>query len=270
MLATSVLQAEPVKIVAAENFYGDIAKQIGGSAVKVTAILNNPNQDPHEFQADAATAILIADADIIIYNGIGYDSWMEKLLQARGDKKRKIIKIADLVGATMGQNPHLWYNPQVMPELAEKLSELLHKPTEFALFSSSMKPLAEKITEIRKKYAGTKVTATEPIFAYMARALGLEMLNSDYQVAMMNGTEPSFQQTAEFQNSVTDKRVKILFYNNQVLTPSTERMQALAQKNNIPIVGLSEMQPASAKNYQEWMMSELARLEAALLPSKER
>ena len=264
LLAVSALQAESVKIVAAENFYGDIARQVGGSSVKVTTILNNPNQDPHEFQSDVSTAIAIADADIVIYNGIGYDDWVEKLLQARGTKKRQVIKVADLIGASSGDNPHLWYDPKTMPALAGKLDEFLHKPTELTAFTLSMQPLAEKIAALKKKYTGVKVTATEPVFGYMAAALGLQMLNTNYQVAMMNGTEPSFQQTADFQNSLTNKKVQILFYNNQVSTPSTKRMQAIAQQNNIPIVGVSEMQPPSEKNYQDWMMSELLQVEKAL------
>ena len=267
--------ADGIKIVAAENFYGGVAEQIAGSEATVTSILSNPNQDPHEFTTDAATAKAVADADIVIYNGIGYDDWMEKLLGTGGKKDRVVIKVADLIGAKDGDNPHIWYDPRTMPALAEALESALiknHPPDAYSAFccqnlfhfKASMKPEIDEITAIKSKYAGTTVTATEPVFGYMSAALGFKMLNYDFQIKIMNDTEPSAAQTAAFEKSINPKTVRILFYNKQVTDPTTERLKKLAIQSDVPIVGVTETQPADAKNYQDWMMNELHAVEAAL------
>jgi zinc/manganese transport system substrate-binding protein len=254
----------PVSIVAAENFYGDVAQQIAGPSAQVTSIMSNPNQDPHEFQTDAKTARAVADADIVIYSGIGYDDWMDKLLGVQGKPTRVVINVSSLIGARDGDNPHIWYDPKTMPALAAKLGEILHAQAAAANFTDSMTPELNKIAELKPKCAGMKVTATEPVFGYMAAALGFDMLNYQFQIAVMNDTEPSFQQTADYEKSLTSHTAKILFYNSQVTDPVTQRMQTLAKNNNIPVVGVTETQPLEAKSYQDWMLNELAAIEAAL------
>ncbi len=263
-LSNASVAAASVNIVAAENFYGGVVQQIAGDSAQVTSILNNPNQDPHEFTTDAATAKAVADADIVIYSGIGYDDWMEKLLGVQGKPGRVVIKVADLIGAKDGDNPHIWYDPKTMPALATKVADLLKQPDALAAFQKSLEPLTAKIATIKAAKAGTPVTATEPVFGYMADALGLKMENYDFQVAVMNDTEPSFQQTADFEKSLTSKTVKILFYNSQVTDPTTERLQAVARKHGVPVVGVTETQPPDAKTYVDWMLSELREVEKAL------
>ncbi|HEX4139597.1 MAG TPA: zinc ABC transporter substrate-binding protein, partial [Candidatus Methylacidiphilales bacterium] len=182
--ACVLAHADTIKIVAAENFYGSIARQIGGDSVSVTSILSNPNQDPHEFTTDAATAKAVADADIVIYSGIGYDDWMDKLLGTAGKKDRVVIRVSDLIGAKDGDNPHIWYDPRTMPALADKLGDEIfslvnrgrpiNEQNPFLVhainFKNSMKPELEKIAAIKSKYGGTPVTATEPVFGYMLDA----------------------------------------------------------------------------------------------------
>lgn len=251
------------QIVAAENFYGSVVQQVTPAA-KVTSILSNPNQDPHEFQTDAATAEAVSRADVVIYSGIGYDDWMERLL-ATGEKPgRVVIKVSDLIGAKDGDNPHIWYDPKTMPALVARLSQVLNLPDAEAAFEKSMRPLLQKIQELAPRTKGIKVTATEPVFGYMASALGMEMLNYDYQIAVMNDTEPSFQQTANFENSLKTGEAKVLFYNSQVSDPSTEQMRRLASKHGVPVVGVSETQPPGAPTYVAWMLAQLDSLEKVL------
>lgn len=265
--------AAPIKIVAAENFYGGVAAQIAGPDAEVISILSNPNQDPHEFTTNASTAKAVADADIVIYNGIGYDAWMEKLLGTPGKKGRVVICVADLIGAKDGDNPHIWYSPKTMPALVDKLVEAMRgrvsQEENFIkgaadVFKKSMKPVQDEIDFVKKQYPGTTVTATEPVFGYMADALGFKMLNYDFQVAVMNDTEPSAAQTATFEKSLKPKTVKILFYNQQVTDPTTERLKKLAIQSSVPIVGVTETQPAACKTYVDWMLRELIAVEAAL------
>jgi zinc/manganese transport system substrate-binding protein len=274
-LPASAVPAHVIEVVAAENFYGGVAAQIGGDNVHVTSILSNPNQDPHEFETDAATTKAVADADVVIYSGIGYDDWMTRLLGTAGKPKRIVIRVADLIGAKDGDNPHIWYDPRTMPALADRISEALFDAwgplggylpfrANAKNFKTSMQPIADRIAALKAKYAGTTVTATEPVFGYMASALGFKMLNYDFQVAIMNDTEPSAAQTAAFEQSLTTKSAKVLFYNQQVTDPTTERLKKLAIASDIPVVGVCEMQPADAKNYVDWMNHTLDAVEKAL------
>jgi zinc/manganese transport system substrate-binding protein len=193
-------RAEPLAIVAAENFYGDVADQIGGQNVTVTSILTNPDQDPHLFEASASTARNLATARVVIFNGADYDPWMSKLLSASRASGRTIIEVAKLVGRKAGDNPHLWYDPKIMPAFATALAATLakldpeHAPdyeTRRGRFEASLKPLNDKIAALSQQYAGTAVTATEPVFGYMADAIKLKVRNQRFQLAIMNNTEPS-------------------------------------------------------------------------------
>jgi len=144
------------------------------------------------------------------------------------------------------------------------VADLLKKPDGLAAFQKSLEPLTAKIAAIKAAKAGTPVTATEPVFGYMADALGFKMENNEFQVAVMNDTDPSFQQTADFEKSLTSKTVKILFYNSQVTDPTTARLQAVAKKHDVPVVGVTETQPPDAKSYVDWMLAELSEVEKAL------
>src|SRR4029077_16796357 len=165
--------ADPVKIVAAENFYGDLASQIGGANVAVISILSNPDDDPHLFEASPDTAKALTDAKVVIVNGVDYDPWMEKLLSAHKARDRKEIIVARLVGHKAGDNPHLWYDPAYMKAAAKALAGELAAPPPAhkadyeqgaAKFLNSLKSLDDKIATMRKSYAGEPVTASEPVF----------------------------------------------------------------------------------------------------------
>jgi zinc/manganese transport system substrate-binding protein len=262
----------PIAVVAAENFYGDIARQIGGAGVAVTSILTNPDQDPHEFEASPSTARAFADAAVVIVNGAGYDGWAEKLLSASPSAARAVIVVATLVGKKAGDNPHLWYDPAAMPALAEALSDLFAKldplrqadyARRLAIFRKSIEPLDDRIAELRTKYSGTPVTATEPVFGYMAAALGLEMRNFGFQLAVMNDTEPSAGAIAAFERDLRTRTVKLLLYNSQTSEALTRRMQKIATQAGVPVVGVTETEPRG-KDYQEWMLSQLDALDHAL------
>jgi zinc/manganese transport system substrate-binding protein len=271
-VAASPARAEPIAVVAAENVYGDVARQIGGSAVAVTSILSNPDQDPHLFEASASTAQALSRARIVIVNGIGYDPWMAKLLSAAPRVGRRVIEVAALLHRAAGDNPHLWYDPAAMPAVAKALAAELARldPSRraeydgnLARFLATLRPLDARIAALRKVYAGTPVTATEPIAGYLASGLGLAMRNERFQLAIMNGTEPSAADIARFQDDLRDRAVRVLIYNSQTAGPLTERMRALAVKAGVPVVGMSETSPADA-HYQDWMLAQLDALEAAL------
>ena len=261
-----------VKIVAAENFYGDLARQIGGTHVEVTSILANPDDDPHLFETSPSTARALAGADIVVYNGADYDPWMGKLLAASRKPGRAVIVAADLVDAKAGDNPHLWYAPKTLPAVAKDLVATLaaRDPQDAAdfkanlgAFDASMQPILAEENAIRAKHAGLAATATEPVFGYMAKALGFTMLNDAFQMAMMNNAEPSPSQVAAFEDSITKGKAKILFYNRQVTDKTTDRLLAMAKAAHVPVVGVTETEP-KGMTIQSWFSGQLQEIASVL------
>jgi zinc/manganese transport system substrate-binding protein len=264
--------ADPVKVVAAENFYGDMVSQIGGANIAVTSILSNPDDDPHLFEASPATAKALSDAKIVIANGADYDPWMEKLLSAHKAPDRKEIIVARLVGRKAGDNPHLWYDPAYMKAAAKALVADLtavdpaHKADYEqgqTKFLDSLKPLDDKIATMRKSYAGQPITASEPVFGYQAALIGLKVHNEKYALAVMNNAEPTPSEVAAFENDLKGHKVKVMMYNAQASEPAVGKLVQMAKDNNIPVVGVSETEPPNS-TYQDWMMGQLNALDKAL------
>lgn len=261
-----------ISVVAAENFYGDIARQIGGDRVTVVSIMNSPDQDPHLFETTPGIVRQIADSQVVIYNGADYDTWMEKLLAAAPRPNRKVIIAADLMHKKPGDNLHLWYDPATMPAVAKAIAASLSAAdaahgkdynARLAAFEASLKPLNDKIAAIRGKYAGTAVTASEPVFGYMAQALGLKMRNASFQLSVMNDTEPSARDVASFEQDLKDHKVRAMFYNKQASNKIVQHLVELARIAKIPVVGVTETAPPEL-SYQDWMLGELGDAEKAL------
>ena len=276
MLLPPAAQAAPVRVVAAESVYGDVAQQIGGRPAAVTSLMSNPQQDPHLFEASPATARALADAQIAVWNGADYDPWFDKLLAAAPRPDRRQIDVAKLIGRKPGDNPHLWYDPAAMPAFAKAFASALtatdpaHKPdyeTRLSAFLNSLNPIEEKIAAMRAKYKGQPVTATEPVFGLLTDAIGLENRNRAFQLAMMNETEPSAKDLAAFETDLKQHKVKALISNTQVSEPLTKRLVATAQTAKVPVVGVTETLPAG-KHFQEWVMGELDPLDKALSEAK--
>jgi zinc/manganese transport system substrate-binding protein len=263
---------QTVKVVAAENFYGDVVKQLGGEHVQVSSILSNPDEDPHLFEASPKTARALQNAALVVYNGADYDPWMDKLLAASKREKRTTIVAAQLTGKKSGDNPHLWYDPATMPAVARAVSQYLvqadpaHKgdyDARLATFLASMKPVDDKVADLKAHYKGVPVTATEPVFGYMADAIGLDVRNGRFQLAVMNDTEPSASDIAAFEKDLKERRVHVLIYNSQATDALTKRMLKVAQDSHVPSISVTETLPAG-KTFQTWMSSQLDRLSAAL------
>ncbi len=255
----------PIRVIAAENFYGEVAEQIGGDRVKVENVLMNPNTDPHEYEPTASVARDVADAGVVIMNGADYDPWMQKLTEASSAPDRVVIDVAALIGRKPGDNPHLWYDPAAMPALGDALVAALSKidPDGAAGYGkgrdeylAALKPIGDRIAALRQRYAGTPVTATEPVFGLMAKALGFEMRNEAFQTAVMNDAEPSASSIAAFEDDLKQHKVKVLFYNNQVTDPLTDRLLGVAKTAGVPVIGVTETLPPGM-NFVEWMTSEL-------------
>ena len=280
LLLMAVFAAAPaygrVSIVAAENFYGDVAGQIAGPDADVTSILSSPDQDPHLFEASPSVARSLAGAQLVIYNGVDYDPWMAKLLKAGRVPGRVVLVAADVLKRKPGTNPHLWYDPTAMPAVAAAIAAALTRidpahadgfAARLQVFKASLAPLDARIAALRGRVSGRVVGATEPVFGYMATALGLVMRHDRFQIAVMNGTEPRPSDVAAFEADLRGKRLVVLFYNSQATGPAAQRLLTLARQSGIAVVGVTETQPAGV-NYQAWMMGALDALETAMPASR--
>ncbi len=261
------------RIVAAENFYGDVARQLAGPGWTVTSILSNPDEDPHLFEASPSIARDLSAARIVVFNGVDYDPWMDKLLSAARSDRRLTVVAGALTGHHAGDNPHLWYEPGTMPAVARAISADLTADDpahggEYAArldrFIASLRPINQKIAALRASYAGLPVTATEPVFGYMAAALGLVMRNERFQLAVMNNTEPSAADVAAMEDDLRGHRVRLFIYNSQATDNAAERLLRIARAAGIPVLGVTETQPRGAASYQSWILGQLDALGRAM------
>lgn len=264
-------QARPI-IVAAESVYGQIAEAIAGPDADVFSILRNPDQDPHLFEASPSTAREVGRAGIAIRNGAGYDPWMDRLLAATAGADRQEISVAALLGVGPDANPHLWYRPDAAPRLADALTAALaaRDPAHAAGYAARRRALqiefdrvGARVAALRATAAGAPATATEPVFGWMADALGLRMRNARFQLAVMNGGEPRASDVAAFEGDLRHRRVRLLFTNAQVDSAAATRLVAIARGAGVPVVAVTETLPAGA-TYAGWVLGELDAVAAAL------
>jgi len=266
-----------VIVVAGENFYGDIVGQIGGDHVAVTSIISDPNVDPHEYGASARNAAAVANARLVVQNGLGYDVFLDHLMAASPNPKRKLIVVSELTGHRRGDNVHLWYEPATIPKLAQAVLEALVEidpgnaasyRNGYRAFQASLPPLTQAIAGLRARHAGAPVAATEPVFGYMAQALGLNVLTpAAFQRAIEEGEDPPARALAQMEDQLRKHQVRVLLYNTQTVSPITDRIQHLAKQLGVPVVGVSETEPPG-KSYQQWMLAQLEQLRAALAQEK--
>ncbi len=266
-----------INVVAAENFYGDMVKQLGGKHVSVTSIISDPNVDPHEYESSVKTAIMVSKAQIVIENGGGYDDWMDKLLSGSPNSNRLVLKAIDVAQIKLSENEHVWYSIDNAATIAQAITHDLKKldPADTETFDSnlqafkqSLQPIQQKIVAIKSKYAGMPVGLTETIYLYQAGPLGLNVLTPfEFQKAMAEGNEPPADTVVTAENQIDHHQIKVLIYNEQTITPSTTKLENDAMAQNIPIVPVTETMPRG-KTYQTWMLDQLNTLEQALQRAK--
>jgi zinc/manganese transport system substrate-binding protein len=275
--ATTALDGR-ILAVGAENEYANVIEQIGGKYVKVSAIESDPNTDPHTFEASPSVAQTVSAASLLIENGVGYDTYMEKIESAGGvgsDSSRKVINVQKLLGLPDSTpNPHLWYKPTTMPAVAKALVSDLSalQPAHAAYFQAnatkfeeSLKPWYAAIAKFKAAYPGTPVATTEPVGDYMLEAAGTKnMTPFTLQAAIMNGTDPAPQNVTLQNGLFSAHKVKVFVYNQQVTDSLTDSFRELALKEGIPVVGVYETMPVPGYDYQSWMLAEVQALEKAV------
>ena len=261
-------------IVAGENFWGNVAAQLGGSKVNVQSVLTDPNADPHEHESNTGDARAFAEADLVILNGAGYDDWGQRLLDANASSHRQVLNVAQLLRRKAGDNPHFWYSPEYVIKVADAITaryqsidgrDAAYFDQRRSAFAAALQPYFARITEIKQKFAGVKVGSTESVFVYMAAALGLDLISPpEFMQAVAEGNDPPASAVVEFQNQISARAIKVLVYNVQTATAVTTNVKHLAQAGDIPVVGVSETLQPETVTFQDWQLAELISLENAL------
>jgi zinc/manganese transport system substrate-binding protein len=264
-----------IRVVAAENFWGSIARQIGGAHADVQSIIVNPAQDPHSYEPTTVDARTMATAQLAIVNGIGYDPWAPKLLAANPTGGRLTLTVGALLDLKDGDNPHRWYDPtdviQVASVIARDLEHL--QPAHKAYFAQRVTEFDTQglaayhrlIAEIKAHYANVAVGASESIFALQAPALGLRLITPySFMKAISEGTEVTAQDTVTTERQVTSHAIKVWVDNSQNVTPEIQRLNGLARAAHIPIATVTETLSPASDSFQQWQVAQLTSLQSAL------
>jgi zinc/manganese transport system substrate-binding protein len=260
--------------VGAENEYANVISQIGGRYVSVTAIMSNPNTDPHTFEASAQVARTVSAAELVVQNGVGYDTFMNRIESAAPSSTRRVIDVQKLLGlADSTRNPHLWYGQNTMPKVAAQLAKDLsalapRHASYFAAnarrFIASLAPWKRALASFKHEHPGTPVATTEPVGDYMLEAAGTRNLTPwNMQADIMNGVDPAPQDVSLQTELFADHRVKAFLYNQQVTDTLTGSFLKEAAEHHVPVVGLYETMP-TGYDYQSWMLAEVTALERAV------
>jgi zinc/manganese transport system substrate-binding protein len=265
------------KIVAigAENQYANVIGQVGGVYVQASAIMSNPSTDPHSFEASIAVAREVGDAQLVVQNGVGYDAFILAIESAAPSGARAVIDVQRLLKLPDSTpNPHLWYDPATMPRVAGAIAAALSaiQPSHAgyfranaAAFTASLKPVTAAIASFKAAYPGATVATTEPVADYLLTALGADNLTPwTFQDDIMNGVDPSPQDVAAERALFTERKVKVLVYNQQVTDVLTQSFITLAEQNHIPVVGVYETMPEPGYDFQTWMLTEVQDLRKAV------
>ena len=276
---------QTIRIVAAENFWGSLIGQMGGNNTTVLSIVNDPNADPHEYEANTSDAAAIADANLVVVNGVGYDDWALQLIAASNTPGQEILNVGNLNGVTVSGgivtgNPHQWYNPlYVNHTLLAMYADLVAlQPSSTATFQHnfqalnsstangvSIDQLYSRATQIRDEFKGTVVASTESIFVYLANYTGLDLISPQpFMEAIAEGNDPPAQSVTQFECQLESGHVRVLIYNVQTVTPITTSIEALAPQHNVTVTFVSETIQPPDTTFQDWMFGEYNNLENAL------
>ncbi len=264
-----------ISVVAAENFWGSLAEQLGGAHVKVVSIINSPDADPHDYEATAADGRTIAGAQMAIINGVGYDPWATRLAAANPSGTRTVLTVGELVGVADGGNPHRWYNPDNVRTVIDQITAAYKKidPSDASFFDAqhgtvlgtNLKAYFDVINQIKASYAGTPVGASESIFAMTAPALGLNLLTPPgFLTAISEGTDPSAADKATIDAQINDNKIKVYVYNSQNATPDVQAQVDAARAKGIPVTTITETLTPAGASFQDWQVAQLNALKQAL------
>jgi zinc/manganese transport system substrate-binding protein len=264
----------PIQVIAAENFWGSIAAQLGGDHVAVSSIITSPDTDPHDYEPTPQDGRAIAGARYVIFNGVGYDTWASQAVEADPASNRKVLEIGNLLGLKEGDNPHRWYFPgdvdRVIAQITADYKAI--DPGDAGYFdqqrqtfeSTGLKPYKDLLAQIKQKYAGTPVGASESIFVGLAQATGLNLLTpASFLTAISEGTDPTAQDKATTDEQITGKQIDVFVFNSQNATPDVQTLVDAARANSVQVTTITETTSENVA-FQDWQSQQLQQLADAL------
>src|SRR5437899_4220630 len=261
-----------VQVVAGENFWGSLVSQLGGTQVNVVSIVSDPNADPHEYEPGSANAQAVANANLVIVNGAGYDDWLLRLLSASNNPAQTVLNVQKLIGQPVATNPHFWYSPYYVNDTVKAMyndlvsidsGNVAYYKQQYATLNASLGVYNAMIHKIAQQFSGAPVAATEDIFVYLANATKLNLVSPrEFMQAVAEGNDPPAQSIAQFQQLLqgVNSSVRVLVYNQQTITPLTQQIKSLAAQNQIPTVGVTETIQPPDVSFQDWMNAQLIAL----------
>jgi zinc/manganese transport system substrate-binding protein len=263
------------EVVAAENFWGSIASQLGGSRADVTSIIVNPTTDPHNYEPTAHDARAIANAKMAIVNGIGYDNWAPKLLEASPLRGRVVLNVGALLGLHEGDDQHRWYHPSdVYTVIAQIVSDYdALDPADTAYFAQQKQLFETKALdrynklrrEIHTRYAGVPVGYSESIFKGLGEDLGLKLMTPyGFARAVAEGTDVTAQDKQAVDSQAKGRKIKVWIFNSQNVTPDVQRVSQIVGEQHIPVATVTETLAPPTASFEQWQVSELEGLMRAL------
>jgi zinc/manganese transport system substrate-binding protein len=262
-------------VVAAENFWGSLAAQLAGDRARVTSILVDPGADPHTYQPSTRDARRIADANMVIANGLGYDEWAEQLLSASPSSSRVVLNVGRTLGLPSGSNPHRWYYPRdvraVIAAIVAGYDRL--DPADAPYFAARRRLLESHglarydalRREIRGRWSGVPVGYSESIFQGLGEDLGLKLATPpSFARAVAEGTDVTAADKQTVDEQARNRRISVWVVNSQNLTPDVQRVSQLARAAGIPVATVTETLSPPNVSFQAWQAAKLERLAAAL------
>ena len=274
-VASAGAASKVIRVVAAENFWGSIAAQLGGRQVAVRSIIDSPAADPHDYEPTAADGRSIASADLVLSNGIGYDAWAGQLAAANPVEGRLELTVGALIGVAPGGNPHRWYNPDDVQRVINQLVVDYQRidPADASYFlaqqaafeTTALADYKAAVADIRTRYAGTPIGASESIVAMITPALGLDLVTpAEFLTAISQGTEPTAVDKATADDQIKGRQIKVYVYNRQNATPDVQAQIDEARVQGIPVTTITETMTPSTTSWQQWQTAQLTSLRAAL------
>jgi zinc/manganese transport system substrate-binding protein len=271
---TAASSGSQIDVVVAESFWGSIASQLGGDHVNVRSIISNPDTDPHDYEPTPQDGRALASANYVVFNGLGYDAWAGQAIEANPASGRKVLEIGSLLNLHEGDNPHRWYFPDDVERVINQITTDYKAidPADAAYFdqqrqtfeTTALKPYKDLLTEIKQKYAGTPVGASESIFVGLAESTGLNLLTpSAFLTAISEGTDPTAQDKAIADDQITGKQIKVFVFNSQNATPDVQTLVDAARANGIEVATVTETPPENV-TFEDWQTDQLQQLASAL------
>ncbi|MBV8992552.1 MAG: zinc ABC transporter substrate-binding protein [Pseudonocardiales bacterium] len=264
-----------IAVVAAENVWGSVAAQLGGERVSVQSIIAGPDADPHDYEPTAADARALASAQYVVENGAGYDSWVAKLIAANPAPGRSVLNVGELVGVKEGDNPHRWYSPDDVQRVIEQISADYKRidPADSAYFDQQkhgyethgLARYNQLIGDIKSKYSGTSIGASESIVTPLAEGLGLRMATPEsFLDAISEGTDPTAADKITADNQIKSKQIKVFLFNSQNSTPDVAALVTAAKNEGIPVATVTETLVPVTASFQDWQADQLQGIQQAL------